>query len=305
MKYEKPPMKIIDQINLLKERGLVVQDEEKLARYLKNISYYHFSIYFKHFQKNDLFLAGTSFEDVLNIYVFDQKLRLLLLDVLERIEKSFKCHLVYEMSIKTKDPFWIANKVFFQDRGKYNERIMKMLDDLSYSKENCIRHYYANYHEPKYPPAWMIIETLSFGQVANIFNQLKLENQETVADSYGINKKFLSNWFFALSVIRNLCAHHSRLWNNEFVVRLNQRHGFYKNFFNNSNGNRLFNYLVVLHAINCKFNPTSSWVEKLDKIIKEHNINVSHMGFPVDWKERLQKLGEIEEIKIVKSNSQK
>jgi len=292
MKYEKPPMKISEQIELLKQRGLIVDDEEKLARYLKNISYYHFSIYFKHFQKSDLFLAGTTFDDVLNIYVFDQKLRLLLLDVLERIEKSFKCHLVYEMSIKTNDPFWIANHDYFQEIEKYNERILKILSDLKFSKENCIRHYYENYDNPKYPPAWMIVETFSFGQVANIFNQLKIENQEIVANSYGINKKFLSNWFFALSVVRNSCAHHARLWNNEFVVRLNQRHGFYGKFFNNSNGNRLFNYLVVLHAINCKFNPTSSWVDKLENIITEHKINISHMGFPSDWRKRLQKIAE-------------
>ena len=297
MEYNKSPKTIEEQIELLKERGLIIGDEEELERYLKNISYYHFSIYFKHFQKENLFIKGTTFEDVLNIYVFDQKLRLLLLDVLERIEKSFKCHLVYEMSIKTNDSFWIANHDFFHDGGKYNERIVKMLDDLKFSKKNFIKHYYANYNNPKYPPAWMIIETLSFGQVAIIFNQLKFENQKIVANSYGINKKFLSNWFYALSVLRNLCAHHSRLWNNEFVVRLNQRHGFYRNFFNNSNGNRLFNYLVVMHAINCKFNQTSKWDERLEKIITEYKINISHMGFADNWKEILKNIREIEEEK--------
>jgi len=297
MEYKKPPMKIDEQIKLLRKRGLVVDDEEKLERYLRNISYYHFSIYFKHFQKNDLFIKDTNFEDVLNIYVFDQKLRLLLLDVLERIEKSFKCHLVYEMCTKTNNPFWIANHGFFQDGEKYNERIMGILKDLESSKENCIRCYYEKYNNPKYPPAWMIIEALSFGQLVMIFNQLTFENQEIVASSYGINKIFISNWFYALSILRNLCAHHSRLWNNDFIVRLNQRHGFYGKLFNNSNGNRLFNYLIIMHAVNCKFNPTSGWVEKLENIIIEHGINITHMGFPEDWKERLQKIREIEEIK--------
>lgn len=294
MEYKKPPMKISEQIKLLKERGLIINDEEKLERYLRNISYYHFSTYFKHFQKDDLFIKDTNFEDVLSIYVFDQKLRLLLLDVLERIEKSFKCHLVYEMSVKTGDPFWIANHNYFQDGERYGERIAKMLEDLKFSKENCIRYYYEKYNEPKYPPAWMIIEVLSFGQTVMIYNQLELENQEVVANSYGINKRFISNWFYALSILRNLCAHHSRLWNNEFLIRLNQGHGFYGKLFDNSNGNRLFNYLVILHAINSKFNPTSGWVEKLDNIIIEHAINISHMGFPDNWKERLQKIKEKE-----------
>lgn len=56
----------------------------------------------------------------------------------------------------------------------------------------------------------------------------------------------------------------------------------------------MFNYLVVMHAINCKFNPTSGWVEKLENIIMEHKIEISHMGFPDDWKERLQKIKEKE-----------
>ncbi len=295
MEFKKLPIEIKEQIKLLKERGLIINDEERLEKYLKNISYYHFSIYFKHFQKDDTFIKGTSFEDVLNIYVFDQKLRLLLLDVLERIEKSFKCHLVHEMSIKTGNPFWIAKHDFFQDGEKYNVQITKILNDLISSKEECIKHYYKNYNTPKYPPAWMIVEVLSFGQSVMIFNQLKLENQEVVAKSYGVNKAFISNWFYALSLLRNLCAHHSRLWNNEFILKIYQRHGLYRKLFNNSNGNRVFNYLLVMHIINCKFNPTSKWFEKLENIIIEHKIEISHMGFPNNWKERLNEVIKIEE----------
>jgi abortive infection bacteriophage resistance protein len=98
-KYNKPPLPINEQIDLLKSRGLVVADDGKLEYYLKNISYYHLSIYFKHFQKDDIFYKGTNFEDVLRIYIFDNKLRLLLLELLERIEKSFKCRMAYELSI--------------------------------------------------------------------------------------------------------------------------------------------------------------------------------------------------------------
>jgi abortive infection bacteriophage resistance protein len=130
-----------------------------------------------------------------------------------------------------------------------------------------------------------------------IYGQLKKENQKLVASTYGINKKFILNWLHALSVIRNFCAHHSRLWNREMVITLSQRHGLYKLLFDNSNGNRLFNYLIIMHIINCKFNPTSKWVDRLEKIIIEHNIKISHMGFPSDWKEKLQEVREIEDKK--------
>lgn len=299
MEYKKPVLTIEEQINLLQSRGLIIVDRKNVGKYLKNISYYHLSTYFKHFQnEDDSFREGKSFDDVLNIYVFDQKLRLLLLDILERIEKSFKCRLVYEMSVKTGNPFWIADPAVFRTEGEYYYRIREILDGLKSSKESCIRHYFTQYGVPEYPPAWMIIETLTFGQCVMIYNQLTFENQEVVAMSYGINKRHISNWMYALSSIRNLCAHHARLWNNEFFITLNQRHGIYRNYFYNGNGNRLFNYLVVLHVINCKFNPRSSWVVSLKDIIAEHEINVSHMGFPEDWKKRLMAIREIGEKEL-------
>jgi abortive infection bacteriophage resistance protein len=297
MEYNKSPKTIEEQIELLKERGLIIEDEEELKRYLKNISYYHFSIYFKHFQKDNIFIKGITFENVLNIYVFDQKLRLLLLDVLERIEKSLKCRIAYEMAVNFNDSCWIANSKYFKDENVYSDRIVKMLEDLKFSKEVCIKHYYEKYDTPEYPPIWMIIETLTFGQCVMVYGQLRKENQKLVADTYGINKKFLYNWLYALSIIRNFCAHHSRLWNREMIVRLNKKHGVYGKLFNNSDRNRLFNHLLVMQVINCKFNPSSEWDERLEKIIAKHEINISHMGFPDDWKERLRNIREIEEKK--------
>lgn len=297
MIYNKQPKTIKEQVELLKTRGLIIRDEENLKKYLRNISYFHLSIYFKHFQKNDTFLKGTTFEDVLNIYVFDQKLRLLLLDILERIEKSFKCRLAYEMAIFSGDSCWLADVQYFRDRMEHNNCVIELLENLRYSKEIYIKHYYKTYRSPKYPPVWMVIETLTFGQSVLILGQLKKENQKLIAGTYGINKKFILNWFHALAVVRNFCAHHSRLWNREMVIILSQKHGLYRKFFNNSNGNRLFNYLLVIQVINCKFNPTSKWVERLKSIISEHDINISHMGFPDNWEERLHKVREIEEQK--------
>jgi hypothetical protein len=89
-----------------------------------------------------------------------------------------------------------------------------------------------------------------------------------------------------------------QFWNSSPVVRIDRRHGLYKNFFFDDGGNRLFNYLIVLHIINCKFNPGSSWIHRLKEIIQEHNIEVSHMGFPSDWEERMQKIREIGEKEL-------
>jgi abortive infection bacteriophage resistance protein len=111
--YNKPPLSIDNQVLLLKERGLIVGDESQLKYYLRNISYYHLSVYFKFYQSGDTFIEGITFEDVLRVYTFDNKLRFLLLELLERIEKSFKCRIAYELSVSNNDSHCYLNESFF------------------------------------------------------------------------------------------------------------------------------------------------------------------------------------------------
>jgi abortive infection bacteriophage resistance protein len=106
-KYEKKFLNISEQVKLLKKRGLFFEDENRLRFYLKHINYYHLSAYFKTFQNNnENFKSGTGFEDVLNLYNFDKKLRLLLLDILERIEISFKSVLSHDITRYRDDLHW-------------------------------------------------------------------------------------------------------------------------------------------------------------------------------------------------------
>jgi abortive infection bacteriophage resistance protein len=287
MLYKKTFKTIEDQITILKERGLLVASDSRLENFLRNVSYYHASIYFKHFQDSKSnFILNTRFEDVLNVYTFDQKLRLLLSDMLERIEKSFKAKLINEICFKESDGNWIVNDTYFVSND-YSERVTEILERLRYSKEIYIKHFYNKYSEPDYPPAWMIVESLTFGQAVMVYRQLTTENKEIIASSYGINKIFVESWFYAFSDIRNICAHHGRLWNRELRVRPSQKHGKYKNLFYNNNGNRLFNHVLLMNIIGNKFCSGSEWLDTLRDLIAEHTIEVSHMGFPKDWRERI------------------
>jgi len=92
MQYTKPPLSIEQQIELLKSRGLEIPDHEQAAHYLYHLNYYRLSGYMLPFQEGTEhhFQAGTTFEHVLNLYLFDRKLRLLLMDAIERIEVSVR-----------------------------------------------------------------------------------------------------------------------------------------------------------------------------------------------------------------------
>ena len=297
MKYSKPPLTIENQIELLKERGLCISDEDRASRYLKNISYYHLSAYFKFYQNSeDIFEDEVDFEDVLNLYIFDKKLRLLLMDILERIEKSFKCHLAYELAIRNNDAHWILDKDLFINQGRYNQIVASSLNkDVKKSIELCVQHYYRTYETPIYPPVWIVMEILAFGSCVFIFRQLKAKWQKVVSRDYLTGEKFFINWIHGLSKIRNICAHHSRLWNANVNFKLRQNHKEYEKFFENSHAKHnsytpLFDYLVVMQIIHCSFNPKSQWLDRLESMIGEHKIKISHMGFPQDWKSRLEEI---------------
>ena len=284
--YNKPPLTIDQQVTLLQKRGLVVDaNDSRLQYYLKNVSYYHLSIYFKFFQRDDVFQEGTTFDDVLRIYTFDNKLRLLLLEILERVEKAFKSRVAYHLSNAKKDSHChIKRELFVDDAGfsEIQEIFGKFYAD---SKEISIDHYRSKYTEPTLPPIWTMVEILSFGQVVKFVKALTRQNQNLVARSLGADAQYILNWMHCLSVLRNTCAHHSRLWNREHTLFIKTNHREYRDYF--VNNKRLFNYLVALQVLLNDINPTSSWQTKLSNLVAEHDIDVSNMGFPNDWRERL------------------
>lgn len=286
--YTKPPLSIESQVKLIRDRGLVINDESELRYFLKNVSYYHLSIYFKLFQSNDIFHTGTTFENVVSIYTFDNKLRFLLLELLERVEKSFKARTAYNLSTTTKQSHPHLSVEMFRDPIICNELQQMFIDEVSRSKEISIVHYLQTYTNPTLPPIWALVEILSFGQTVKYVKTLKRKYRNAVARTFGADEQFVLSWMHSLSALRNNCAHHSRLWNREHLFTPRMDHRKYKSFFINSK--QLFNQLVVLQIVLNEVNPTSSWLDKLVLLIDEFNIDVAHMGFPADWYTKLVSL---------------
>ncbi|MFZ4631677.1 MAG: Abi family protein [Patescibacteria group bacterium] len=289
LKYDKKPLTLDEQVGLLKTRGLIIESEEEIIYYLTNLSYYHLSIYFKYFQKDDKFYEGITFGDILRIYIFDNKLRFLLSEVLERIEKSFKCRMVYSLCVEEDDSHWHLNQKFFDSEDNYLGIINIITENIDKSRELSILHYKETYCDPVLPPIWTTLEILSFGQCCHIYNSLKKEYRNKISRSFGEDEKFINNWMLCSSLLRNHCAHYSRLWNRTLTYTPKMNHDSYKKYFNNGN-KRIYNYLVVLQILLNEINPTSSWLDKLKELINEYKINVKQMGFPEDWENKLKEI---------------
>ncbi|MCK5589133.1 MAG: Abi family protein [Candidatus Pacebacteria bacterium] len=292
MRYTKLPKTVNEQIDLLKDRGLIIDDEKKARKFLENVSYYHLSIYFKYFQEKESnnFLNNIKFDDIKNIYIFDKKLRLLVSDILERIEQSFKSKIINTMSAKENKPFWISEYIYSKD-DKVRDNIRGFLLELRDSREEYIKSFYQKYTEDDFPPAWMIIESLSFGQTVMVYKNLTSDNQKLISASCNnLSVALMRSWFHSFSYMRNICAHHGRLWNREMTIKPSLRYPKFRYLFTQMNQTKLFNYILLVLFVDSNFCNNQGFVNELENIIKKHNIDTNYMGFPSDWKSRLKQV---------------
>ncbi len=225
--FSKPPLPLPDQIALLKSRGMQVVDEPMAANVLLQVNYYRFSGYALHFevfqngQRTHQFKPGTRFEDVVNLYEFDTRLRVLLFQYIEPVEVGFRAILCHELSILTNDPHWYLNQNMYDGSFHFG----RFWDDCEaeYNRrtdEVFLQSYRANYNHPPLPPAWMMSEILSIGRWSKVFQHLADSNaKKAVASHFNAKAHYLQSWIHALSVLRNLCAHHSRIWNRNFTIK--------------------------------------------------------------------------------------
>ncbi len=210
MKYTKPPLSIPEQISRLKLRGLNFSDEIKAAHYLSNISYYRLRAYTFPFQDNNdpahPFNHTISFEEIIQLYVFDRKLRLLVFNAIEKIEVALRTKIVYEFSM-TFGSHWYEDGNMYRDNYHFNRNIATLYDEINRSTETFIQHYKNTYTSPINPPAWMSLEVVSMGLLSKLFSNLKKGSEKKrVATEFGLtNPVILESWMHAFANLRNVC----------------------------------------------------------------------------------------------------
>ncbi len=223
--FDKQPKCLADQVALLKNRGMCVPDGKRAEGVLLRLNYYRFTGYALHFeefvngQRTHQFKPGTDFDAVVNLYEFDTRLRALLFRYIEPVEVAFRAVLCYELSILTGDPHWYLDQNMYDNRFGFNRLWDECQAEYDRSDEIIIQSYRDKYHSPALPPAWMMSEILSIGRWSRIFKHLADQDaRKAVARHFGTKPYYLQSWIHSLSVLRNLCAHHCRIWNRSFAV---------------------------------------------------------------------------------------
>ena len=219
--YTKPSLTVQEQIELLKTRGLQINNEARAEQYLRNISYYRLSGYMYLFLKDTIqhiYKNVTKFEDIISLYRFDRELRLLVFSAIEKIEIAIRSHIAYEFSIGLQDPFWFTNVANFSDAAKFKTFHNELDTNINRSKDVFIKHFKDTYSNPM-PPIWITSEILSLGQLSVLYDiTAKIPPRKAVADYFGIKDVVLVSWLHTLAYVRNICAHHARLWNKDLRI---------------------------------------------------------------------------------------
>ncbi len=293
MKFEKPSVSIADQIALLEARGIAVPDRAHTAHCLQHVSYYRLRAYWLPFEDaappngEHTFKNGTTFDDVLDLYVFDRRLRLLVMDAIERVEVSLRGSWAHHLAMKY-GPHGYLVPALYNRADRYAQAFAKLIEDLNRSKDTFIVHYRSKYDDPEHPPIWMTAEVISLGQLSMWYSNLKSRpDRQAIAKTYGLDETVLVSLAHHLTYVRNICAHHGRLWNKQITVKMTvpKSPASLKLAMNQNVHGRLYNTVAVLGYLMGIVAPENQWRQHLLELMDSCALaDENAMGFPQNWK---------------------
>lgn len=292
--YSKPALSFIEQLNLLQGRGLVVDNQHFALNQLASISYYRLSAYWHPFWEMDengnstgQFRSETTFSEVIKLYEFDRHLRLLVMDAIERIEVHVRTLVTYHMGQRY-NAFGHTDSANFHPQFNHALWLSKLEGDIAKSKDVFIEHYKNKYDGFPRLPIWMSTEVMSFGSLSIFYKGLKNEDKRQLASQLGIHHKRLKDWLHTLTYIRNICAHHSRLWNRELAIRPETVRDSAWNAPVTPRQDRVFYILLILRVLLRSNHNGEHWAERcselLETLVSEKKYRIA-MGLPENWKE--------------------
>lgn len=299
--FTKPPKSIDHLYDILIERWLDVtwEIESDIKKDLENIWYFRLSWYFKYFQHNDVFFEWINFKIILDHYIFDRKLRLLTFDAIEKIEISVKSTINTYMSLNHWIFWYLDTGLFNLTTPSSNSTYQKLLGKISkinsLKRSIFVKQYFAKYSSETSLPSWMLMEEFTIWEVSTIFNLLDYNVKKKISNSYDTYAWDFGTWLNLLQILRNISAHHARLWNRKYVAHLNTNDIKFKNFFQLDSGKVIPNYynsvLVISYLLN-KINRNFWWLNDLENLIVRYNgiIDVQKMWLNPNWKNEIEKI---------------
>jgi abortive infection bacteriophage resistance protein len=286
-RYIKPALSFEAQVEQLARRGMLFNDPAAAARTLAHVSYYRLSAYWHPFKRpDDSFEAGTRFETAVSLYEFDRHLRLQLLDAIERAEVGLRTALTYRLGHDF-GAFAHCDRRHFRREFKFHRWLHQACQTAEQSNEVFVQHFKRKYEEFPELPLWMVTEILPFGALSRLYEAMLPEQQRPIAREYGVHHEVLRSWLRSLSYVRNLCAHHSRVWNRELAVSPDvPRHLPDWQPPTTPTNKRVFAVLLILRQVLKSHADGRHWQARVSELIRSQAlppVSRAAMGLPEHW----------------------
>lgn len=286
LKEHQPPLTIDEQIENLKEIGLIVNDEEYAKSFLNDVSYYRlikaYSLNLK--AKNGQYNSNVTFEHIVELYLFNSKFRQLIFTQIERVEINLRCRISNYFSNKY-GIIGYDNSDNFKNEDYHKEFIEDITEELKRNKKTLFVNNFQNNYEDGKLPFYALIELFSFGTLSKFYKNLKNPDKKAIAQTYNVGYTYLESWIESISSVRNICAHYGRIYN----VILAKKPSLYKQYTENGiSPFRIFATLLCLKHLLPNDRYWNDFVDNISLLIEKYsNVNLKSMGFPCNWKEIL------------------
>lgn len=290
MKYSKQPIDIPLQLAMLKQRGLIFRNEDVALEQLRSISYFRLASYWKPMEKNaeaHTFHNESYFEDAINMYLFDKKLRALIFSAIQDIEIALRTRLIHFFSLRH-GAFWFMNAELFKDTHIHQTCLDNIRKEINRSNEEFLQEHFAKYDDPEFPPVWKVLEVVSFGTLSKLFYNIKdTEVKKAVAKSFNLPQYlYLESWIKCAVILRNACAHHARLWNKRFPWKPQLPKDLPSEWISNSTKQpiKIYSQLCYLAYLEHSINPNSDFKNGIVNLLRNKPQEILRaMGFPANW----------------------
>ncbi|WP_443739005.1 Abi family protein [Treponema sp.] len=290
--YNKPAKTLEEQADLLINRGLNINSREDLIKKLASVNYYKLRGYTYPYQDNtepnSPFLPRNNWDEIWSDYVLDSRLRALLFESISHIETALKTQLTLNMSLGH-EPTWYTDKDLFHNDEHFRTNFSELLKDWARSKEKFKEHYENDYNNAQLPPSWIIFETATYGVMSKYYGNLKksVPEKDFIAQYFGFPHgctEYLKSWLQNLNIVRNICAHHGRLFSRTGIVTPS-----YPTLPDNwlvlgFAHDKIYSSICVIKRLLDYCMPEYDFKTKLFDLISTASANQkSKMGFPAGW----------------------
>lgn len=280
------------QIDILKERGLLIDDVGQAVKVLDTISYFRLAGYWRHFESDRTthqFKEGCRFADIVDLYSFDKQLRALLFTAIQTIEIAVRTKIIKHFALEF-GAFWFMDENYATNETRFAANLAVVRKEVSRSHDDFITEHFCKYSEPDLPPVWKTLEVISMGTLSKLYSNFSdATAKHAVAREFGLNHhKFLRSWLECLAVLRNCCAHHSRLSNRVFPVKPKMPEHMPNTWIANFSFREQTLYpqlCFVVYWLN-SIAPESTFVADFKQLlVKPPSVSPHLLGFPHNWEQ--------------------